>query len=144
MTRRLVIGAAIIAVTGACAVEEAASLPDLPRSKVISFENPCPGDAWAASATAPFLVPDQPDLDEACLKSALPPGGGQVQIDFELRASGNIASVHLRGNLSTAARACLNKWASSSFFIGAHDCDGRAVPSTTSIAVGYLEGGVVS
>jgi len=143
MTKRLVIGVAILAATGACTVEEPGSLPDLPRSKVISFGNPCPEDPWAAAATEPFLLPDQPDLDEACLKSALP-SGGQVQIDFELRASGNIASVHLRGHLSTAATACLTQWASSLLFIGAHNCEGRAVPSTTSIAVGRTEGGVVS
>ena len=144
ITRRLIIGVVILAATGACTVEGPGSLPEPARPKVTSFENPCPGAAWAAAATEPFLLPDQPDLDEACVKSAVPPGGGQVQIDFELGASGSIASVRLRGNLSTAATACLNKWASSLFFIGAHDCEGRAVPSRTSIVVGHTEGGVVS
>ena len=48
------------------------SLPIPHRASQEQSGGPCEGDVWAAMGTHPFLLPDQPSADEACLNLALP------------------------------------------------------------------------
>ena len=95
----------------------------------------CGGDAWAAMQTSPFLVPGQPSVGEKCLE-ALPPKSGEVEVQFDLSASGTIRAVRLPRALSQSATACLQEWGSGLFFLPARTCDGTPIPSTTSLSIG--------
>ena len=95
----------------------------------------CGGDVWASIEASPFLVPGQPPVGETCL-SALPPKGGDIEVQLDLSASGTVRAVRLPSGLSPTAIACLREWGSGLFFLPAHTCDGTPTPSTTSLSIG--------
>ena len=140
LTHLLLSLVAATVVASACSLSnERESMPEVQHTKS-GPEGPCGGDTAASFQTFPFLLPDQPELGDACLRAAVPGTGGSVEIGFDLRASGSVKAVHIPATVKPSSRACLEAWALALEFSPPHDCKGRWVEATTSIEVGFIDG----